>query len=115
ERAFQFVPVEGFATVRFFYHHKFAQLYPLERREAAAASRAMPPAPDRGIVLARTAVFDLLIVVSAKRAAHGLVLLIDREAFAKFGDARGDRGFNGGIAVFSLGGDRFDDFYDKLA
>src|SRR5262249_18106676 len=53
-------------------HPQLAQLDALEGREPPAALRAMAPPPDRRVVLARAAVLHLGVVVSAKRAAHGV-------------------------------------------
>src|SRR5438105_4021669 len=84
-------------------------------REAAAARRAMPPAPDRGIVLARTAVLHLAIVVSAERAAHEILLpLVDRKPLAQMADTFAHRGLDRSIAFVAILGHGIDHFNDEF-
>src|SRR5215472_4595363 len=69
--AFELVSLEGLSTSVLLDDHELAQLDTLDGREATAAFRAMPAAPDRRILLRRTTVLHLCVVMSAERAAHG--------------------------------------------
>src|SRR6202049_1587618 len=92
DRALELLAVERLAPPGFLDHGELAQLHAFEGREAAAAGRTQPPAPDRRVVIGRPAVLHLGIVMSAERATHerGAFLGpsgIDRESPAEFEDA----------------------------
>ncbi len=66
----QFVAVEGLALAVGLDHGQLTQLDPLEGGEAGAAIGALAPPADRVVVFGRPRIFDLRVVVTAKRTTH---------------------------------------------
>src|SRR5262249_5687830 len=69
-RALELVAVERHPPPGFLDHHQFAQLYALERGEAAAAAGTDAAAAKGVGILGRPAVLPLRVVVSAIGTAH---------------------------------------------
>src|SRR5207248_11283603 len=76
DRARQLVAVERFALAVLFEHGQFAQLDPLERREARRATAAKPPPPDRASIVGRSRILDLGVIGATERATHVLLPLV---------------------------------------
>src|SRR5690606_3031971 len=70
DRAHELVAIEGLALAAALVHGQLSQLDPLEGRESRSAIGALPPPPDRRVVLGRSRVLHLSIVMTAKRTPH---------------------------------------------
>src|SRR5262245_6363444 len=69
-RTQQLLAIERLALAVALHNDQLAQLDTFEGGEARAAVGALPPPADGGVIVRRSGVFDLGILVSAKRTAH---------------------------------------------